>query len=141
MCRRFTRQRSAITTSISSNTSFSLLPRVPSLGQMLYLFLLGIPMSITGALITLPDTVLYPFYAAAPRVWSWSAQDDQKIGGLLMWVGGGLMLWVVVTVVWFRYSRREHRADVDEAVPLEAYGATPRPGSLPADGGAALPLS
>ena len=117
------------------------LPRLPYLGQMLYLFLLGIPMSITGALITLPDTVLYPFYAAAPRVWSWSAQDDQKIGGLLMWVGGGLMLWVVVTVVWFRYSRREHRADVDEAVPLEAYGATPRPGSLPADGGAALPRS
>lgn len=114
------------------------LPRLPYLGQMLYLFLLGIPMSITGALITLPDAVLYPFYAAAPRVWSWSALDDQKIGGLLMWVGGGLVLWVVLTVVWFRYSLREHRADVGEAVPLDAYGATPRPGSRPADGGAAL---
>src|SRR6266545_2910919 len=44
------------------------LPRIPHLLQMLYLFLLGIPMSITGALITLSDSVLYPFYAAAPRV-------------------------------------------------------------------------
>jgi len=115
------------------------LPRLPYLGQMLYLFLLGIPMSITGALITLSDSVLYPFYAAAPRVWSWSALDDQQIGGLLMWVGGGLMLWVVMTVVWFRWGAREERGDVERVVPLEAYGApTPRPGSPPADGAAAL---
>jgi len=115
------------------------LPRLPYLGQMLYLFLLGIPMSITGALITLSDSMLYPFYAAAPRVWSWSALDDQQIGGLLMWVGGGLMLWVVMTVVWFRWGAREERGDVERAVPLDAYGApTPRPGSPPADGAAAL---
>ena len=115
------------------------LPRLPYLGQMLYLFLLGIPMSITGALITLSDSMLYPFYAAAPRVWSWSALDDQQIGGLLMWVGGGLMLWVVMTVVWFRWGAREERGDVERVVPLDAYGApTPRPGSPPADGAAAL---
>lgn len=117
------------------------LPRLPYLLQMLYLFLLGIPMSITGALITLSDTVLYPFYAAAPRVWDVSPIDDQKIGGLLMWVGGGLMLWVVMTVVWFRYSVGEARNDVGEAVPLDAYGATPRPASPRSDDAAALPRS
>ena len=117
------------------------LPRLPYLLQMLYLFLLGIPMSITGALITLSDTVLYPFYAAAPRVWDVSPIDDQKIGGLLMWVGGGLMLWVVMTVVWFRYSGGEARTDVGEGVPPEAYGATPRPASPRSDDGAALPRS
>ena len=74
------------------------LPRIPHLLQMLYLFLLGIPMSITGALITLSGSVLYPFYAAAPRVWNLSPIDDQQIGGLLMWVLGGLMLWIVMTV-------------------------------------------
>jgi putative membrane protein len=114
------------------------LPRLPYLLQMLYLFLLGIPMSITGALITLSDTVLYPFYAAAPRVSSWSPLDDQQIGGLLMWVGGGLMLWLVMTVIWFRYSAGEARNDVGEAVPRAAYGATLRPESLPAGDGAGL---
>lgn len=104
------------------------LPRVPYPLQMLYLFLLGIPMSITGALITLPERVLYPFYAAAPRVWSWSPLEDQQIGGLLMWVGGGLILWVVVTVIWFRWTASEAREDA----------ATPRPESPPADGAAAL---
>jgi len=116
------------------------LPRLPYLLQMLYLFLLGIPMSITGALITLSDTVLYPFYAAAPRVWGWAPLDDQKIGGLLMWVGGGFVLWVVVTVVWFRYAAREERDDVEEggAPRPQALAPIPHPESPPADGGAAL---
>ena len=98
------------------------LPRLPHLLQMLYLFLLGIPMSITGALITLSDRVLYPFYAAAPRVGGLSPLDDQQVGGLLMWVLGGLMLWIVITVVWFRYSVWDRRGDAETKVPKEAYG-------------------
>src|SRR6266702_292809 len=97
------------------------LPRIPHLLQMLYLFLLGIPMSITGALITLSDSGLYPFYAAAPRVGGLSALEDQQIGGLLMWVLGGLMLWIVMTVIWFRYSVWDQRADAETNVPEDAY--------------------
>ncbi|HEV8305757.1 MAG TPA: cytochrome c oxidase assembly protein [Gemmatimonadales bacterium] len=100
------------------------LPRLPYPGQMLYLFLLGIPMSVTGALITLSDGVLYPFYAAAPRVWDLSPVADQQIGGLLMWVPGGLVLWGAMTVVWFRWAARSGEGDADEGVPLEAYGNT-----------------
>ena len=97
------------------------LPRLPHLLQMLYLFLLGIPMSVTGALITLSDAVLYPFYAGAPRVGGLSPLADQQIGGLLMWVLGGLMLWVVMTVIWFRYSVWDARGDAETKVPEEAY--------------------
>ena len=97
------------------------LPRIPHLLQMLYLFLLGIPMSVTGALITLSDSVLYPFYAAAPRVGRLSALYDQQIGGLLMWVLGGLMLWIVMTVIWFRYSIWDQRGNAETKVPDEAY--------------------
>ena len=99
------------------------LPRAQHLVQMLYLFLLGIPMSVTGALITLSDSVLYPFYATAPRVSGLSPLDDQQIGGLLMWVLGGLMLWIVMTVVWFRYSVWDARGDAEREVPEAAYGA------------------
>ncbi len=97
------------------------LPRIPHLLQLLYLFLLGIPMSVTGALISLSDSVLYPFYAAAPRVWGLSPLEDQQIGGLLMWVLGGLMLWIVMTVIWFRYSVWDQRTDAETEVPEEAY--------------------
>ncbi len=99
------------------------LPRIPYPGQMLYLFLLGLPMSLTGALITLSDEVLYPFYAAAPRVWGLDALADQQIGGLLMWVPGALALWGAMTVVWFRWSAWEERGNVERGVPLDAYGA------------------
>lgn len=103
------------------------LPRIPYPGQMLYLFLLGLPMSLTGALITLSDSVLYPFYGEAPRVWQdVGALADQQIGGLLMWVIGGLALWGAMTVVWFRWSVREREGDAERAVPLEVYAETPR---------------
>lgn len=97
------------------------LPRLPHLLQMVYLFLLGIPMSVTGALITLADRPLYPFYVAAPRVGGLSPLQDQQIGGLLMWVLGGIMLWIVMTVIWFRYSVWDQRGDAERGVPEEAY--------------------
>lgn len=108
------------------------LPRASYPGQMLYLFLLGIPMSIVGAMITLADAPLYPFYAAAPRVWGLTPLQDQQIGGLIMWVPGGLVFWAAMTVVWFRWARREERGEVERRVPLDAYG-------LPAGASPALP--
>ncbi len=98
------------------------LPRAGYLTQLLYLFTLGLPMSVAGALITLSGHVLYPFYAAAPRVWGLAPIADQQLGGLVMWVGGTIYLWVAATVVWFRWSVREESGDVERAVPVEAYG-------------------
>ncbi|MBI1967665.1 MAG: cytochrome c oxidase assembly protein [Gemmatimonadetes bacterium] len=97
------------------------LPRLPYPGQMLYLFLLGIPMSLVGALITLSDRVLYPFYAEAPRVWGLTPIADQQLGGLAMWIPGGLVFWLAMTVVWFRWSLREEQGEAERAVPLDAY--------------------
>ena len=98
------------------------LPRASYPTQLIYLFALGLPMSLAGALITLSERVLYPFYAAAPRVWGLTPLADQQLGGLLMWVVGTIYLWVAASVVWFRWSAREETGDVERAVPLEAYG-------------------
>jgi putative membrane protein len=112
------------------------LPRASYPGQLLYLFLLGIPMSIVGAMITLANSPLYPFYVAAPRVWGLSPIDDQQIGGLVMWVPGGLVFWIAMTVVWFRWSVREERGDAERKVPLEAYGVEPTTPMSPRAGAA-----
>src|SRR5687767_11708794 len=45
------------------------LPRLSYPGQMLYCFLMVIPMSIVSIYIAMADRVLYPAYAVAPRVW------------------------------------------------------------------------
>ncbi len=70
-----------------------------------------VQLSVVGALITLADGVLYPFYETAPRVWGLSPLADQQIGGLIMWVPGGLIFWLAMTVVWFRWAARDTRED------------------------------
>jgi putative membrane protein len=54
----------------------------------LYLFLGTLPGGTLGAFLTFCDRVLYPSYAAAPRVFGISPLEDQVIAGALMWVFG-----------------------------------------------------
>jgi putative membrane protein len=82
------------------------LPRLAYPGQMLYCFLMSIPMSITAVYITMADHILYPVYAAAPRVSPLTPMDDQLLGGLIMWVPGGLIFALIMTVVFFRWAAR-----------------------------------
>jgi putative membrane protein len=80
------------------------LPRLAYPGQMLYSFLMSIPMSIVAIYIALADTILYPAYASAPRIWQISPMQDQLIGGLIMWIPGGLFFAGVMAVVFFKWS-------------------------------------
>jgi putative membrane protein len=85
-------------------------PEVPRTSPglaMLYLFLVGIPMQAVAAMISLSDSVLYEWYALAPRTWGISAIEDQKIGGLMMWVPGGLYLAGAIAIVFFSWAKRE----------------------------------
>ena len=82
------------------------LPRLAYPGQMLYCFLLSIPMSIVAIYIAMADHVLYPAYQAAPRVWGLSPLEDQQLGGLIMWIPGGIVFYVVMTIVFFKWAQR-----------------------------------
>jgi cytochrome c oxidase assembly factor CtaG len=52
-----------------------------------------------------------------------SLLEDQQIGGLMMWICGGVVVWLVMTVVWFRYSVWDARSDAETRVPEAAYGS------------------
>lgn len=82
------------------------LPRLSYPGQMLYSFLMTLPMSVVAVYITMADRVLYPLYAIAPRVLGISPLEDQRYGGLIMWIPGGLFFYGVMTVVFFLWARR-----------------------------------
>jgi putative membrane protein len=82
------------------------LPRLAYPAQMLYCFLMMIPMSIVAIYITMADVGLYPAYAAAPRMWGLSPMEDQLIGGLIMWVPGSLFFLGVMSVVFFKWQAR-----------------------------------
>jgi putative membrane protein len=83
------------------------LPRPSYPAQMLYLFLFGVPMTAVAAFVTLADHPLYPFYAAAPRRFDLSALEDQRLGGVIMWVPATLAPLAAFTAVFFRWARAE----------------------------------
>jgi putative membrane protein len=84
---------------------------LPSGAQILYLLAIGTPMIAVAAMVTLATEPLYEWYALAPRFMGLSALEDQRLGGLLMWVPGGLFWWGIASIVYFRWSSREMRGD------------------------------
>jgi putative membrane protein len=83
------------------------LPRLSEPAQLLYLFFASLPPTILGAVITFAALPLYPAYVAAPRLWGLSPLFDQHIGGLIMWIPGALVYFVVLTGVFFRWLNRD----------------------------------
>jgi len=81
------------------------LPRLSYPGQMLYLFLLSIPMSLVAVCIGYADHVLYPWYASAPRIWGITPMQDQMIGSLIMWIPGGLFFFAIISVVFYKWQQ------------------------------------
>jgi putative membrane protein len=94
--------------------------RAPMIAQILYLLLVPFPLKAVGLLITLSDTVLYPAYAIAPRIWGLDPLADQRIGGLIMWVPAGFVFWVAFGAHFFRWFAEARRQDSGETnlVPL-----------------------
>lgn len=87
------------------------LPPLTPGARMIYLFLLTIPMKALGALITVSDYVLYEYYTTQPRVFGLDPLTDQRLGGLIMWLPGGLVFWFSIAWVFFRHYRADLLAD------------------------------
>ena len=83
------------------------LPRAPYLVQMLYLFVQPTVPSILGGMITFSDGILYSWYEAAPQLWDISTHADQQVGGLIMWVPGGLAFLLTLIVVFLIWASQE----------------------------------
>jgi putative membrane protein len=88
------------------------LPEMPPItppGQMLYLFFQSLAPTIPASFLTFGTHPLYRIYETFPRIWGISALDDQLMAGLIMKLVGGSILWIVITVIFFRWGRREER--------------------------------
>ena len=102
-------------------------PRAAYPVQMLYLFAMMISTTGLGALLSLAQYPLYPFYLDAPRVlggmplpthipgprlWDLSVMDDQQLAGLIMWIPGNMLYFSALMAVlsqWFRNEEKRQR--------------------------------
>ena len=80
-------------------------PRLSYPFQMLYLFLMTIPMSVVSVSIAYAGSILYPAYACAPRVMQRSPMADQMLGGLIMWIPGGMYFFAVISAIFYRWQK------------------------------------
>lgn len=95
---------------------FSPSPRLPRLslgGQILYIFLNGMPAVLLGAGLTFAPP-LYAPYLSAPIVWGLSHAVDQQLGGLIMWVPVNIFYIIIMSILFIRWMQKQ------EAKQLEA---------------------
>ena len=78
--------------------------RPGAVGRLLYLVLAAGPLAVVGVAMQASTRPWYPAYAGRP-----GALADQHAAGALMWVGGGLVLAVLILAVTWSAVEREHR--------------------------------
>ena len=86
------------------------LPEVPRLAppmQLFYLFLQTIVPTVPASFLTFGSRPLYRIYETFPRLWGIPVLEDQLVAGLIMKLGGGIFIWAVITVIFFRWYTRE----------------------------------
>jgi len=86
------------------------LPELPRLSpplQMAYLFLQSLLPAVMASFITFSNSVVYDYYATAPRIWGISPLEDQQMAGGVMKLLGTIVLWSYMTVVFFKWYARE----------------------------------
>ena len=88
------------------------LPEIPRLSpppRMIFLFLQSVVPTIPASFLTFGSSPLYHFYDGVPHLWGLSTLDDQRLAGLIMKIGAGLLLWMLIAVIFFRWAGEEDR--------------------------------
>jgi cytochrome c oxidase assembly factor CtaG len=78
------------------------LARWPRWAMLPYLLLADGQNTILAALFMFSDRVIYPFYAAAPRVAGFTPLGDQIVAGAIMWVPGSIFYLVPAALIMFQ---------------------------------------
>jgi cytochrome c oxidase assembly factor CtaG len=79
------------------------LPRLSLGGQVLYLFLSGMPSVALGAGLTFSPPLYAPYIQQPIRAWGISPVTDQQLGGLIMWVPVNIIVIVIVSILFIRW--------------------------------------
>lgn len=88
----------------------SKVPELPPISppmQIGYLFVHSLIPAIIASFITFADHPIYEFYRQAPRTWGLSPIEDQQIGGGIFKLSGAVILWSMMTVIFFQWWSRE----------------------------------
>ena len=77
--------------------------------RIVYLILVVTPTAVLAAIITLSNTVIYTTYIDTPHHFTLTPAEDQRIGGLLMWIPGNIIYLATLTTLFLRWFSQEDR--------------------------------
>lgn len=90
--------------------------------RLVYLILVVTPTAVLAAMITLSNSVIYAHYVDTPYHFGLTPEEDQRIGGLLMWIPGNVVYLATLTTLFLRWfsradneSRRGYRVTREDA--------------------------
>jgi len=89
-------------------------PRITPPAQAFYLFLHSIIPTVPASFLTFGTKPIYKIYETFPKLWGLDTITDQTVAGLIMKLVGGLYLWVIIAVIWFRWYNEEQRWEAME---------------------------
>jgi putative membrane protein len=98
------------------------LPEIPRLAapvRAVFLFLQSVVPTVPASFLTLGSSPLYKFYVGKPHLWGLSTLEDQQVAGLIMKLGGGILLWALIAVIFFRWAADEDRRDTPARIRRE----------------------
>ena len=89
---------------------------IPLPARLLYLGFIMAANIVLSAFLTFEDKVLYAYEGIPLPVWweRWGHLHDQRLGGLIMWVPGGIIMLIAMTSVFFVWARGEERKDREQ---------------------------
>jgi putative membrane protein len=85
------------------------IPRLSSIGRIVFLFTQSIVPTVPASFLTFGTTPLYRSYEHLPHLFGLTVLNDQLIAGLIMKIGAGTLLWACNAVIWFKWATREER--------------------------------
>ncbi|MCP5025746.1 MAG: cytochrome c oxidase assembly protein [Actinomycetia bacterium] len=93
--------------------------RITKPGQMGYLFVQSIIPTIPAAWLAFADKPIYAAYDHPDRIWN--VIDDQQAAGLFMKLGGGIYLWTIIALIFFKWALENQRAEQRIVVATPAH--------------------
>jgi putative membrane protein len=95
------------------------IPRLVPPTRAAFLFLQSIVPTVPASFLTFGEHPLYEAYRGLPHIWGLSTLEDQQTAGLIMKIAAGMLLWLLIAVIFFRWAADEDRRDQPQRVRRE----------------------
>ena len=96
------------------------LPRLSPPAAMGYLFLQSLVPLIPASFLTFATEPVYDAYVGTVRLWGIDVLQDQRVAGLIMKIAGGALLWLAITVIFFKWAGEEERSAARERLAVRS---------------------